>query len=389
MNQTSNEKKVSEYLEQIIQLQNQFLDNFPDENKGLIAFKMMVNIAKQFENSPVATPQQLGMNYEKSKQQAAVFECLRNSVNDLDKLFNYCMINPKTSLNTANSPKLIIAPPKSASSFFSSCVGNLLSKKFGVYKDFFPFGFRNYPSWWQTAKNSGVPSLTDWQLRPEFVATLGGLQYGSVYKGHIEPISSNFAILNMYQLVKYIIYLRDPRDLIIANACHALVATEDEYDLPFNIPLFSVNRDIKRKGVDIDSIISEMITGGYLISLFNYIALWLKSRNVEQSMVVSLEEFNKKPVECMKQVNTLFELDLKDKEIESVYSDTSTFFEVESKNRKENKIMYPKGYSGSVGIWKSYFTPEHSKEFKEIMEIFKKAYPWSSELFKYYPMDDM
>jgi hypothetical protein len=318
--------------------------------KSFAAFQLIINLAKQFEHNPTLTPQELGMNFDKSKPQAAVFECLRNNIDELSLLFKYCMINPKTNLRISNAPKLIIAPPKSASSFFSSCVGNLISTNIGVYDDFFPYGLRNYPSWWKVAKNSGAPPLTDWQLRPDIYATLGGLKYGSVYKGHIEPITSNFAILNMNHLIKYIIYLRDPRDLIIANACHALVSTPEEHDLPFNIPLFSVNRDIKRKGNDIDSIITEMITGGYLISLFNFIALWLKSRNPEQSMVVTLENFNKEPIQNMERVNSLFELELENKAIDSVYNETNNYFTQESKNRKENKEMYPKGYSGTARL---------------------------------------
>ncbi|MBF0381055.1 MAG: sulfotransferase domain-containing protein [Magnetococcales bacterium] len=383
------DKKDSKYLEQVLQLQDKYLANYPEEERSLVAFRLLMNVAKQFDTIPSISPEQLGLNFENSKPQAAVFECLRNNINDLYKLFFYCLITPESGLSTLNTPKLIIAPPKSASSFFSSCAGNMLAMKLGVYKDYFPFGLRNYPSWWKIAKDIGVNQLSDWQLRPEMFATLGGQSYGSIYKGHMEPISSNFAILNTNKLIKYIIYLRDPRDLLIANACQALVAKSSEYDLPANIPLCSVNREIKRKGHDVDDVLSEMITGGYLISLFNYMALWLKSRNVEQSMVVTLEKFNQAPMECLTEVNTVFELGLKNEAIELVYKDTNEFFARESKNRKENKEMYPKGYSGKVGIWESYFTPRHREKFREIVEVFKKAYPWSGELFEYYPLDDI
>lgn len=117
------------------------------------------------------------------------------------------------ALSVHNSPHYIIALQKSGSSVFGDSVSTLIANH--KQKD---SNWRSYPAWWGVKQDC---AFNDWDLRPEIGAE-PILRDGGIYKGHIEPNGKNLAVLDMYPESRYVLWFRDPRDIIASVFCEVL-----------------------------------------------------------------------------------------------------------------------------------------------------------------------
>ena len=50
-----------------------------------------------------------------------------------------------------------------------------------------------------------------------------------------------------------------------------------------------------------------------------------------------------------------------------------------------NKRRYPHGYSGKIGIWKSYFNDKNIKAYNNVIDSYAKSNKEFGKLLEYYP----
>jgi hypothetical protein len=278
-------------------------------------------------------------------------------------------------LNIHNSPHYIIALPKSASSMLGNCVATMISKYHGTLEKDGALGRRGYPSW------SKVGNAWDWQLRPEIAAdTLFKIYPGGIYKGHLEVNGNNLAILKEYKHSKYIILFRHPMDQLIGQFCNALKNKEGcMYDsiLPFDGNTMNA--------FDVDGSIKFLIENGYLLHALQYIGKWLHFRDKHNSIVITYEAFMRTPINCLQRCSKLLELDFEETDLIPVHDK----FNKLAKNKDTNldRTIYPKGWSGEIGIWKNYFSEENTALFKSMYKKILEVSPWANEILEYYPLE--
>lgn len=266
-----------------------------------------------------------------------------------------------------SAPKFMIAIPKSGSSLLGTCLGNMIKLARGGQLDGDAFLFRGYPDWWNAAGSH------DWDLRPEIGADSLFRDYpGGVYKGHIEPIEKNFAVLEMYEHSRCVLVLRDPRDQIVAEFCQKL---------RFGGGL---------KG-DVHDELHAFMRSGALLEKLTYAGKWLKALNRDRSIVVTYEQLMAEPFETLGRMNTLYELGLPSEALEDVHAycervtnRTGTGHGGADTSAHDASI-YPLGWTGKTGVWRDYFDERCSALFDRVMEMFRDATPWGDALDEVYP----
>ncbi len=280
----------------------------------------------------------------------------------------------KQTLSVHNSPHYIIALPKSASSMLGNCVATMISKFHGTLEKDGEFGRRGYTSW------SKIGDAWDWQIRPEIAADMLFRIYpGGIYKGHFEVNGNNLAVLKKYKHSKYIILFRDPMDQLVGQFCNALKNKEGcIYD---SILPFDGNRV---DASDVNGSIKYLIENGYLLHSLQYIGKWLHFRDTNKSIVITYEEFMETPSDCLQKCSDLLDLGFKKIDMDLFHNKFNKI--AKHKDINFDQTIYPKGWSGEVGIWKKYFSEENTALFKSMYRKILEISPWAKEILKYYPL---
>jgi len=269
-------------------------------------------------------------------------------------------------------PRFIIAIPKSGSSLLGICIGNMIKLSRGGQLDNNPFMFRGYPSWWQ------VGETHDWDLRPEVGADMLFRQFpGGIYKGHINPIPKNFAVLDLYKHSKYQIIIRDPRDQIVADYCqHLRFGGSAKWPGETTPDKAEVQRDLV-----------EFMRGGQLIDNLSFVGKWLTNRHADRSMVVTYEDLMQEPIEVLDRSASHFGLPLGRDVLEKVYTYAEGITNRTSgaDTSGHDTSIYPLGWTGEVGIWETYFSDEASDLFDQTMLCLENTTPWARAIRGHYP----
>ncbi len=251
-------------------------------------------------------------------------------------------------------PLLITAIPKSGSSFFAECVLCQYLMLAGMQN-----GCREYPRWWDFG-NGG----SDWDLRPE-IADIHNYESRSVFKSHFAATGKNLAILDLFPNMKYVILLRDPKDQLAAEYCSTLYGP---ISMRYN-PIFPIDADyILNSGIDAGI---EYLIDNYLIHSLLWMSDWMLKRDPARSAVVTYEEFTTDSVTCLQKANMLFfDTALNPEHTQWIYS------HVEPQLARKRPIEhYPRGWTGKIGIWESYFSKENSRRFDKKLSDFFGIYP--------------
>ncbi|MDA2932866.1 sulfotransferase domain-containing protein [Acidobacteria bacterium AH-259-D05] len=263
-----------------------------------------------------------------------------------------------------NSPHYIIALPASASSFCGFCVGRMIALSKGM-----PYG-RTYPSWFH------IGLTDDCELRPEIGAE-PVFSRGGVYKGHIEPLGKNLAVLNMYPFSRYILWFRDPKDQITAFFCRGLQnidACKFTCIFPFDGHRLS--------GDHISKSLNYLIEDGYLMHVLLFMGKWLHYRDETKSIVLTYERFKNAPILCLRNVAELLELNASDETIDDIHNEFAT----KTKKRNVDQNAYPKGWTGKIGVWQDYFCDENYANYKKVCTNFLQSFPWAKRVTEIYPL---
>ncbi len=268
----------------------------------------------------------------------------------------------------ADSPKFIVAVPKSGSSLLGICLGNMIRLANGGQLDQNPFEWRGYPAWWQEGRTH------DWDLRPEIGADPLFLRYpGGVYKGHIPPTPKNLHVLNLYPESRYVVTIRDPRDQLAAWYCHRRRSQAGSSHVP--------------EAHEVHECIDALIHDGTLLEFLEFTGKWLALRDPERSMVTTYEELVDRPLDTLRRLRDLYDLKVTEEQVKQIhdYATPVTHRESGIDRSGHDRAVYPLGWTGRIGIHESYFSPANRAAFDEVFQAFGKTCPWGKAICHHYP----
>jgi hypothetical protein len=275
-------------------------------------------------------------------------------------------------VDARSAPKFIVAIPKSGSSLLGMCLGGMIALTRGVDPGAEPFAFRGYPAWWSLA------GTHDWDLRPEIGADPLFKRFpGGVYKGHITPTDKNFAILDLYAASRYLVCVRDPRDQIVAAYCDTIRARQRGGE---SVPGARTEREVH------DDVLA-FLRSGLLLENLSFVGKWLARRHADRSLVVTYERLMAEPREVLRQVADHFALGVTDGQIGEIHERAAGITDRTGTRDTSghDRGIYPLGWTGRVGVWRTYFSDEAARAFGAAFAGFGGACPWGREIERLYP----
>jgi hypothetical protein len=263
---------------------------------------------------------------------------------------------------------IVAALPKSASSVIGSCIAAIQSKS-GV-------GVRGYARY--------MLANQDPDLRPELVQDF--LQ-GGVLKFHPRATGKNLKVLDLLG-VKYVILLRHPVDHLVARYCHVLdgplLKDAIRKDSWIYDSIYPLDYRLFQDGVNLDDTIQYMINEGYLSAVLSWIADWLRFRDVNRSLVLRYEDFIRNRDQTLNNISHfLYARDLDKKTLMKCNSVAERLTTEQSEANNTRK--YPRGWTGKIGIWKSYFSEGNKRSYLSVVKGFLDYYPNASLVLEVYP----
>ena len=270
------------------------------------------------------------------------------------------------------APKFIVAIPKSGSSLLGMCLGGMIALTRGGSLEGDPFAFRGYPAWWSLGNNH------DWDLRPEIGADPLFQKFpGGVYKGHITPSDKNFAILGLFERSRYLVCGRDPRDQLVAAYCDGVRARMRAGWTP----------DGARTEEVVHAELLSYLRGGALLENLTFVGKWLARRHADRSLVVTYERLMAEPLPVLRLVADHFGLGVSDTQIEQLHARAAGITDrVGGLDRSGRDLaIYPLGWTGREGVWRTYFSGATSRAFEAAFRGFDAAGPWGGPISELYP----
>lgn len=207
---------------------------------------------------------------------------------------------------------------------------------------------------------------------------------GGVYRKHFAPCVYNLLVLDTLKC-NYVVTLRHPADYIIGAYGHNNVRVEKPLE-HFNMGIGPLDQSRFLLGHDLDDVIAYLINDGHLFDALNWMAKWLQYRKQDHSVAIRYEDVideNKQEQVFAEVSEKFFQAPLS----EGAISECKHVFDAQKLARKSGIVSdrYPKGWSGSVGIWKSYFNKSHIEDYNRIVsgflscccnpELLLEAYP--------------
>lgn len=234
---------------------------------------------------------------------------------------------------------------------------------------------------------------------------------GGTYKSHA-PIYATTA--RFLQLVgsKYIVLLRHPADFIPALYCHlraelaGMKATDLAAALPpelsdklknwtgeelsRNMPLgpwidtiSPVRRSILAANVSLDAAMTHFIADGALLKSMQWMADWLEYRDREKSIVVTYEEVMGEFDRTIGRLCTFIRGEPPNDDVMAYLKHVTKA--VAEEGHAKPSCNYPRGWTGSVGIWKRYLSADNVHSYNKVIGGFLAHYPHAARLLSVYP----
>ena len=282
-------------------------------------------------------------------------------------------INEKINRGYFSDRLVIVASlPKSASEVIAHCA-------LAIQSNFGP------PGTGINLVEEGLSNIYAPSIRLELVQAL---PYGGVWKHHPKATGGNLRVLDRLG-VKYIITVRHPADQLAAIYCQILrkrpipkeVIERDEW---VDDDIHAMKLRLFQDGVNLNETIGCMIREGYLNATLSWITDWLHFRDVNKSLVIRYEDFATNQVQTLNNIsNFLYGRELDEKTLAKCNSAIEKF--TTKQNVANTTRRYPRGWTGNIGIWKSYFSDENKKDYLSVVSGFLNYYPHASLLMDVYP----
>jgi hypothetical protein len=135
--------------------------------------------------------------------------------------------------------------------------------------------------------------------------------------------------------------------------------------------------------VPIEEALSHIIAEGTLLKAMQWMADWLQYRDQEKSIVVTYEEIMGDFERTIQRLCG----HIRD---EQATDDIMTYLRhvtramVEEGNAKPSS-NYPRGWTGSIGIWKRYLSADNVHSYNKVVGGFLAHYPHAERLLSVYP----
>jgi hypothetical protein len=234
---------------------------------------------------------------------------------------------------------------------------------------------------------------------------------GGTYKSH-SPIFATTA--GFLQLVgcKHVVLLRHPADFVPALYCH-LRAEMTEPPVSSSAELLApevrdklmhwtagtlgrgarprsrvetispIPRSIFEAGVPLDEAMACFITDGALLKSMQWMTDWLQYRDEEASIVVTYEQLMGDFDRAIGRLCTFIRGEPPNDDIMTYLKHVTREMAKEGHAKPSSK--YPRGWTGSVGIWKQYFSADNARRYNEVVGGFLAHYPHAARLSSVYP----
>jgi hypothetical protein len=266
---------------------------------------------------------------------------------------------------------------KSSSQLIEQCIAEMKS---------IPQMEITYPMYMQSMRPTG-----DRNLRPELVHTFPN---GGILRSHARATADNIFVLKLLDLKKYVIVVRNPADQLAAAYCYlretlqerdqglAREAIGDHSSWDYN-PMCMIDLSKFQEDLDPEPAINSMLEQGYLHGSLSWITDWLRYRDLQRSIVVKYEDF----VTCrVDTLNMLGQFLLGHTLSDDVLARCEALAETRANRRfPVDENIYPRGWSGEVGVSQKYFSELNILEYSSIVNGFLEYYPQSSLLRELYP----
>lgn len=142
-------------------------------------------------------------------------------------------------------------------------------------------------------------------------------------------------------------------------------------DLYWHYVIFPLDPHYFVDADDIDAAVTHMIVGGYLFHALSWIASWqlLRVRNI--STIVRFEDLIGNPQITVRHLlSSVFpnhDDDAVARGLDAIRSADAV---------QPNASIYPRGYTGDVGVWKQYFSSKNRDLYNSVCDNFVKTHPY-------------
>ena len=306
----------------------------------------------------------------------------------IPEAFELLVLNKKTSnrmLKEYYSDKLIYVAgmSKSASHLVEQCIVEILAKSDG--KNPAPT-YINSPAYMRS-----IRPAYEWNLRPEMAQAHPD---GGVLRSHARATITNLFVLNLLNLRKYFIVTRHPADQLTAVYCNLLeelqeaeegksrIPVGDHRDWNYN-PISLIDMDVFKNAKGTEQGIESMMDQGYLHSSLTWITDWLRYRDTHKSLMVRYEDFIGDRINTLRGISQ-FVLE-ESPGLEVLNSCESLVNRRAQRRYPVDSRIYPKGWTGEVGVADKYFTEKNRAQYLSIVNGFLDYYPGAQLLEELYP----
>lgn len=243
-----------------------------------------------------------------------------------------------------------------------------------------------YPTYMLSMRPAGERNL-----RPELVHTY---PRGGLLRSHARATTDNLFVLNLLNLNKYVIVVRHPADQLAAAYCYLreelqqrdqgrvkqAVGTHRSWDYH---PTCIIDLSTIRENLDPDLAIASMLDQGFLHSSLSWVADWLRYRDLNRSLVIRYEDFITSRVETL---NALGHFLVGHTLNDNILARCEALVAARAKYRTPiDENIYPRGWSGEVGVSHKYFSEKIKLDYTSIVNGFLEYYPQSTLLMELYP----
>lgn len=343
--------------------------DLPEQLRGLLAFFIAFGLRP---DTPQFDPRSLGADptaFNNAVIDPGLAHHLHHAVHGVELARRL-----KDGIPLADAPKFIIAIQKSGSSLLADLLAAMTRISRGLPIDH-PMPFRGYPAHWSLGRGH------DWDLRADIGADpMFTSQPGSIYKGHIPPSQKNLRILDLYRTSRYLVCIRDPRDQAVAEFCQLL--RRDRNHGALTEPLSEAQTHAR---------LDEYLASGALTESLLFVGKWLDARHrchhEARSAVITYEGLMTEPIATLRLIADLYEMDLDDNALDLVWSTISptTDRRVAADKTATDRLIYPLGWTGTIGVHETYFNDQNAQTFRRVLEGFESSTPWATPIRSLYP----
>ena len=225
--------------------------------------------------------------------------------------------------------------------------------------------------------------------------------HGGTFSGHA-PLSFDTNLFLRGTQCKYVVHLRHPADFIVALYCHTdpnplsfvdprlleMLSFGKVYEERWVYALSAMQRKaLIRDEISLDDGIASLLRDGPLFKAMEWMTDWLAYRDPGLSTVSTYEGL---VCDFEGTINALCQF-VRGRQIDDYRLDylRHVFAQTADEGRQQDPERYPKGWTGAVGVWQSYFNGDNIAIYNEVVERFLSCYPNADALLNVYEGDNL